>query len=132
MIVTLFMKCTTSAALNTCISLGSEFHKREDEGTFTSYCKAVNYFLAIYATDDFIADIDADIMLFNQPSNRVPKEYAEAVWNKALRCDWVNEEYVLKGVFIARLPEFIGHSMHSYWSIKNSIQSKIWYRTRRY
>lgn len=42
-------------------------------------------------------------------------EYAEALWNEALGYNRVYHEYALKGIFIEGLPEFIRHSIRSYW-----------------
>lgn len=115
-----FMKKPAAAALNSRISLPSKSHRRHKEGTLTTYCEVVNYLLETYATDDVIAETDAEILRFTQPPTKSPTEYAEALWNKALRCDRVYDEYVLKGIFIEGLHESIRHSMRSYWGSRKN------------
>lgn len=79
------------------------------------YCEAVHNLLKIYATGDIVSETDASMMQFTQPLNKLATEYSEALWNNALRCERVNDEYVLKGVLIEGLLESIRHTMHSYW-----------------
>lgn len=55
--------------------------------------------------------MEADMMHFIQTSNKSPSEHADALWNKVPGCKKVYDEYVLKGIFIAGLPESIRHSM---------------------
>lgn len=50
--------------------------------------------------DDVIAEMDANMMSFTKLSNKWPSEYAEALWKKALRCNRVFDEDVLKGISI--------------------------------
>lgn len=108
-----FLKRPTAAALKDCIALPSKMHRRHKEFTVTSYRKVVNCLLETYATDDLIGKTDADIMRFPQESNKLPTEYAEALWKKALRCNRFYDESVLKGIFIEGLPSSIHHSMKS-------------------
>lgn len=56
----------------------------------------INYLLETYITDDVIAKLDAEIFRFPQLSNMTLTEYAEALWNKALRCYLLYDEYVLE------------------------------------
>lgn len=44
----------------------------------------------------------------------------EALWNKALWCNLVCEEYGLKVIFIEDVPKPICHSVRSYWRLKRS------------
>lgn len=105
MVVTLFMKCPATAALNARIALRSELHMLQEKVEVTSYCEVDNYQLEMYATDDIIGEREADTMKFTQLSNKQATEYTEVLWNKALRYHRVYDEYVLKGIFIEGLPE---------------------------
>lgn len=66
----------------------------------TSYCEAVNCSLETSATNDIIVETDTDMMQHTQQLNKASTKYAEALWNKALRCDSVNDEYVLKDILL--------------------------------
>lgn len=52
-----------------------------------------------YAPNNATLEKDADMMLFNQPSNKLRMEYTEALRNKVLRFDRVYDENVMKGIF---------------------------------
>lgn len=84
-----FVKHHDAAALNEWIALKSKSHKRQKQGTVTSYCELVDYFLGTHATDRVIAKTDTGIMQFTQASNKSPTKYANALWNKAPRGDRV-------------------------------------------
>lgn len=103
--VTFFQGRPTAEALNACISFKSESHWRQKNSTVTSYCKPVNSLLEMYATEDIIAETDANMTRLTKPSNKLLTEHAEALWKKALRCDRACDEYVLKGIFIEALLE---------------------------
>lgn len=75
----------------------------------------MNYLLETYVTDDVIAEINNDIMPYAQPVNKTPIEYAGILWSKALQCDCVYDDYVLKGIFIVGPIGSIRHSMHACW-----------------
>lgn len=62
--------------------------------------------------------MDADKMHFMQSWNTFSTEYAKVLWYMALRCDRVQDEYVLKRGFIEWLPESIRHSMRLYCGFK--------------
>lgn len=74
----------------------------------------------MYATDDVIPEMDADMMRITQASNKKPAEYAEALWNKVLRGDRDYDEYVLQDIFIEGLPESVYHGTRSYYGPKKS------------
>lgn len=95
----LFMKRSTAATRNVRLALRSKSRGSQKEYTVSTYCKAVNYSVEMYATDEVNAETDADMMHLTQPSNKSPTEYAEGLWNKALRCNRVYEEYMLKVYF---------------------------------
>lgn len=52
----------------------------------TGYGKVVNYILETYATDDVIAERDAQILRFTHPSIMMATKYTKAKWNHVLRC----------------------------------------------
>lgn len=85
--VTLLLKVTAPAALNARTALKPKLHKREENDTITSYCKAVNYMLETYATDNAVAETDTDMMQFIQLSNKKPKGHSKPLWNKVLKSD---------------------------------------------
>lgn len=75
----MFMKSPAAVTLNICPVFRSNCHKLQRKSTVSSYCKAVNYRLETYATDDVIAKTEADVMRFTQPANEPPTEYAETL-----------------------------------------------------
>lgn len=66
------------------------------ERTFTANFEVVHYFMEIYATDDVIAEPDADVMRFNSRHNRTHIQHPELFWATALLCDRMYVENVLK------------------------------------
>lgn len=80
-------------ALNACNALGSKSHNCQ-KITVKSYCKTLNLLLETYAIDDVIVMMDADMMHFIQPSNKLPSKHGEASWNNVLPCDRVFAELV--------------------------------------
>lgn len=56
----------------------------------------VNYFLETHATDDVVAEADAEIITFIHLLNNAPVEYAKLLWAKAPPCHRVYDEYVQK------------------------------------
>lgn len=90
------MNRASAAALKEPVSLKSKWHKRQKEDTVTSYCEAVNNGLATYTTQDIMDEAYNGMMQFTQPSNKSPTKYSEALWNKAITCNRVYDENVLK------------------------------------
>lgn len=86
-----------------CIILKLKVHRHQKQNTVASYCEVVKYLLETYATDDITAETDDDMIQRTQPSNSSPEEYAEALWNKALKCHREYDEYVLKRIFMESL-----------------------------
>lgn len=74
--------------------------KGKKEGTVTWYGKEVNYLLENYVTDDIIAETDASMVRFTQPSNKSLKDYTKALYNKAFGCNRIHDEYVLKKIYL--------------------------------
>lgn len=81
---------------------------------WSSWKEVVNQVLDTYATEDVIAKTETEMQSFKLPSSRTPNQYAEALWKTALRCNQVHTEYMLKGIFVGRLPYSIRDSMRSY------------------
>lgn len=115
----LFMKEPAAAAFISRISLPSK-SRTHKEGTLTSYCKVVNHLFETYAMDDVIEETDAKIMHYTPSADKKPIESTELLWSKALRCDRVYVEYVLKGIFIEDLHKSIRHIMGPYWESKKN------------
>lgn len=93
------MKSLATAALNAPIPLKFRSRERQKDGVSTLYCKAVNYLLETYSTNDEIGETEPDMMHINRMSNKPLIELAEELWNKVVRCDRLYEEYLLKGIF---------------------------------
>lgn len=81
------------------ITLKSKSRKRQKQCTVTLYYGGVNYLLQTYATDDVVAESEADKMRFTQPLNNSPIECPETLENKTLRCDRVHEDMYSKAFF---------------------------------
>lgn len=81
------MKKPVVAALNYCIAIPSGLHNCGEERTMTTYGEEVKYLLEFYATDGVIAEMDAKFLISTQPSHMMPIKYAEALKNKASRCN---------------------------------------------
>lgn len=90
------------------------------EGTITSHWEAVYYLLKTYTTYNVVAGTGADMMLFTQPSNKSPMEYAVALRNETLKGDRVYDEYFLKGIFIEVSSASIPHNMGSNLNLKRN------------
>lgn len=101
----------------------SRAHKRQKEGIITSICEFVTVLLEKYAKVDVIAEADADMMLFMQPSNKSGTKYTKGLWNKAFQCNRVNDKYVLKRISIEGLLESIRHRMSSCCSPRKNATS---------
>lgn len=68
--------------------------------------------------EDVIAETDADMICFTQPSSKPTTEHAEALLSKALQFNRVHDEYILLEISIEALPVYFRHNMHSYWGAK--------------
>lgn len=85
-----FIKKQAAFALNSRIALKSKFlRKCQKEWTLTAYCKVVNCLKELYASDDVIAETDAEIKSFTPPLNKTSIEYLESLWAKVFRGDGV-------------------------------------------
>lgn len=68
-----------------------------------------------YATDDIIAEADAEIKCITHLINVSPLQYVDALWMKTLCCRHVFDESVLEGTFVKGLPPLLKNSMGSFW-----------------
>lgn len=84
------------------------------EGTLTSYSEVFKYLLRTYATGNFLPKMDGEILRSTQPSNMTPTESIEALRTEERCSDLLNDEYVLKGIFIESLHRSIINSMCLY------------------
>lgn len=112
--VTLLHGDGLAAALKSRVAQSSKSYKRQMEEKDWLWSGQLPP--GIYATDDVIAKVEDEALYFTQPSNMTPKEYAEALWIKELRCHHDYDEYVVKGILIKGLHGSLRHSMRSYWS----------------
>lgn len=51
-----------------------------------TYCQVVSYLLAMHATDDVIADVEAEINKFKQPERMSTVRYSKVIWENTQRC----------------------------------------------
>lgn len=118
------------AALNSRVALSTKAsHKLEKEGTLISNFEVVNK-LETCATDDVIAEADAEIMRFSQPPNKTSIDHSELRWANAVRCDQVNDEHVLNGNFTEGLQGSTRQCMSSFCSSSSMKQYKTWHDRR--
>lgn len=68
-----------------------------------------------YATDVVFAETEIDIQNSHQPSTKLPNEYAQVFWSKALRCHQKYTKYTLKAIIVKDLSGLICSSMQTYW-----------------
>lgn len=91
----------------------------------------MNYLLETYAMDYIIAKTDAHMMLFKQPLSKSPTGYAGAHWNKAIRCNRLYDDYVLKRILLRdyridpTLYTFILGSKEEHYSAQSDAQCDI-------
>jgi len=111
-----FVKKTTKAAIVARTTAGSTGDGKTPGSHLTNYPAVVQFLLKTYATDEVIAEADAEINRYRQPDRMSPPDYAHNLWTKALRCGTVYDEDRLKGIFIEGLHESICQSVRNYWS----------------
>jgi len=111
-----FVKKTAKAALSARTTTVSASGGKTKASQLTSYPAVVQFLLRTYATDEVIAEADAEISRYRQPDRMSPQDYAHNLWTKALKCGTVHDEDRLKGIFIEGLHESIRQSVRNYWS----------------
>lgn len=115
-----FMNGSSAAALSArlCLQLASSSYTPTTLwGLLRNYQKAVNYFPQTWATAEPIAETNATLKQYIQPSTMSPPQYAEALVTKPPRCEKSWDKYIMKGVFIEGFHESVRHSINSYWSV---------------
>lgn len=89
----------------------------------STYCEVVQYLIRTYASDDIIAQAEAELVNFRQPSNMNEETYAAALWEKALRCRPVYSEAKLKGLYIEGVHDAIRLNVRSHWATNSTADS---------
>lgn len=89
-----------TAALNSCIQLQPQLHKRCKEVIVTSRCKAVSFMLETYVKHGFKDEPESNTMVDTQQSNKLHKEYPGALCNNTDRCNKLYDQYVLKAYLL--------------------------------
>lgn len=79
----------------------------QQEGNLTTCCQVDNYVLATWAIDEVIAEGEADTTTWKRMEGMCTVSYWEVLYEKALQCGVVDNESLLKEVFIRRLQESI-------------------------
>lgn len=75
------------------------------------YLEVVKYLLQTYLSQDVVAETNAALTCYTQPSTVMPVQYVKALVYKSLKYREVYEEYLLKGLLIKGLHESLHHSM---------------------
>ena len=108
-----FMKEPAKSALNARIAPSAA---RRGPVKLRTYDQVVNHLIRTYATDDIIADTEADIDSFKQPQNKTASEYADLLHTKTLRAGAVYSDYRLKGLFIEGLHDSVRQNVRAYYT----------------
>lgn len=90
--------------------------KWQKEETITMYCEVITYLLETYATNDRIAEKEADIIRFIQPLKKIPIDNVEILQLQALHWGCMYDRYTIKGNFIKMIQDYIHHKMHFFCS----------------
>lgn len=86
-----FMKDPAKSALVHSVCDTKEDDPQQD-GKLTTHCQVVHYLLTTYATDDLIAEAEADINNFKEPKGISAVRYSKGLWEVALRCGRVTSK----------------------------------------
>lgn len=115
------MKKLVWAVLNT--KLYSE-HKTQSRilsigktATLSKYLQVVDYVLHSYATEENSTKIEDEIIMFFQPPNKNPMQYAEEQVTKATQCDDVYDGHGLNDIFIKELDNCVRQNMRGLLSL---------------
>ena len=79
----------------------------DQEDMLSTYDEVVNFLLHTYATEEEMIEAAEDVEHCIQSSNQNEQQYADALWEKALRCGTVYSSNRLKGYFVRGLLEAI-------------------------
>lgn len=105
MVVTVFIKRPTAAALKPHVALKCKQHDHEKAGTATSCCGADNYLLERYVIYHVISKTNAHLMQSMQVPNNLSTEDAESVRKKKAQRDRVSDNNMVIRIYIERLLE---------------------------
>lgn len=78
-------KTKTAKAALSCRMSTTENSTAQREGPFTTYCRAVNYLLENYRTEDVIAEAKGGFIIYKQPKHISTIRYSETFREEALR-----------------------------------------------
>lgn len=95
---------------------GSLEDNAHEAGKLKGYCQVVNYLLETYATDDVVAEDEADITNYEHPKSMSAMQYLQAMWKEALRCGQVYSDSRLKRVLIEGVHHSTGFSLKNDWA----------------
>lgn len=92
------------ATSNSLIVLSSKWYDlRSKEEALTIYSRVVNFLLETYATEDFISEVDVDILCLTQRPSMTVTKHRKSLCNNALSSDRIYNKYVFKWIFIEGL-----------------------------
>lgn len=97
----------------------------------TTYSQVASFRPAPYATDNVIAEAEAEKTNFKKPKGMFTVHHSETLQEKALRCARLYNESRLQGVFFKALHESIRFSMRIYWNAHKgaTVQNLVRYAT---
>lgn len=87
------------------------------KGQLTLYSDVVDYLLLTYASDDIIAEREAELQKFRQRPRLSEKEHTTALKLKAMSCGAVYNETSLIEILIEGLHEEISDTVSLYWAV---------------
>lgn len=96
--------------------LGRPHERGSKAGKLTSYCQVVNHLLRTFATDDIIAEAEADLTRCVQTDKMTEAQFEALLWKKALRCGSVFPETRLRSLFIEGLNATIRQIVRGEWA----------------
>lgn len=92
-----------AAALTECLSFRAKLlHGSINEIRFKSYVQVENHLFENYPTYNIIPEVEAETLLFTQPTNIWPLQYGNTLWMKTLRRPIMYDKYVRHRTFVER------------------------------
>lgn len=91
-------------AVNTGITLPYKSSRRQKHGTLSTYHEFVNLLMETYAAVGVITYTNSGFLRFVRPANKSLTKYSKTYCNNPLWCNAIHHEYVLKAIFMKRLP----------------------------
>lgn len=93
--------------------------KKYPEGTFTPCCAEINHLFSKYASEEIMAETNAEINLWKQHKWKKATNFWNTLWAKVLICGQMCEEYPLKTIFIERLAESLLQRIRNHCGRRN-------------